>query len=421
MTTLTSIMTEQVNKQRSLSKLKINPNDSNTKNILKSISYMQRRLTEEDLSSTLLGEAVNSFFSIKETDDTIIEVEVSNRVNRLWRGVTFDYFIINREKNNTLLYFDMDGKLPLSKNGRSYSWRDNGSPFTVYNGKRLIAAHLLWEKITEGRNIENLEQLKRTFFDYSFIKHRYHRPRLEHQAYILALIMQSFHYELNIDLMARYETDTRKEVATALQTKKHIKESVKEAMDDTRFLDFGFTFVEFDNDTDLDKVAQLEEEWSNIKDSLTPISAMPDLRFRKLGKHKAVGLYSPSHNTICIDIRDVNSFIHEYAHLVDYKYAEDNLSMRHEFQPIVDSYREQVYLLPEDSYVRKKLNYYTTPTEVFARAYELFYFDRLPENSFLKTDLDYRTADEYACFTESTRESIDTFMLSVFDESRVLT
>lgn len=116
-------------------------------------------------------------------------------------------------------------------------------------------------------------------------------------------------------------------------------------MTTSQFLSHGFRFVEYDNATDLNKIAQLEGERSYL--GFPRVEASPDLRFRKLGKHKATGLYSPYHNTLCVDIRNVNSFVHEYAHLIDFKRHTHTLSMHKDFASIVSTYQKEVYALPK--------------------------------------------------------------------------
>ena len=42
------------------------------------------------------------------------------------------------------------------------------------------------------------------------------------------------------------------------------------------------------------------------------------IRFRKLGNHKAIGLYYPLIQCLCVDLRNTTSFIHELGHLIDH-------------------------------------------------------------------------------------------------------
>lgn len=410
---MTSIMTTTLGQTKTISKLKINSEQPDNKNILKAISFMQRKLTDEDLSDvTLLRKAIHALLGVK---GKLVRVPKTDRINDEWKNTTFDCSMrdLTDTNNPKTLYFDMTGSLTLSQNGSRYSWRDKKqSAFTVYNGKRLLAAYLLWEKPTAHMShTDELNDLDTYFVNNYFIKRQYFRLDARKDTRILNMIMDTLQVDLNSDLMDKYENDTKKEVATALQTKKYINKNIQDAMTKSKFLKHGFKFVEYDNDTDLDKIARLETEWKTTKEQLPRPTDTPDLRFRKLGKHKAWGLYSAFHNAICIDIRNVNSFIHEYGHFLDFKLHASNLSMQADFQPIIKSYRNEIHKqLGNDSYVIKKLNYYLTPTEVFARAYELYMRERLTNSSFLKDDDAYNELDEYKTFTPENKQRIKTFM-----------
>lgn len=410
---MTSIMTTTLGQTKTISKLKIDPEQPDNKNILKAISFMQRKLTDEDLSDVaLLRKAIHALLGVK---GKLVRVPKTDRINNAWKNTTFDCSMRDLTDTNKpkTLYFDMTGSLTLSKNGSSYSWRDKKqSAFAIYNGKRLLAAYLLWEKLTAHMShTDELNDLDTYFVNNYFIKREHFWLDARKDARILNMIMDTLQVDLNSDLMDKYENDTKKEVATALQTKKHINKSIQDAMTKSKFLKHGFKFVEYDNDTDLDKIARLETEWKTTREQLPSPADTPDLRFRKLGKHRAWGLYSPFHNAICIDIRNVNSFIHEYGHFLDFKLHASNLSMRADFQPIIKSYRNEIHKqLGKDSYVVKKLNYYLTPTEVFARAYELYMHERLTNSSFLKDDDAYNELDEYKTFTPENKQRIKTFM-----------
>lgn len=414
---MTSIMTDQsaLGSVKTISKLKIDPEQSDSKNISKAISFMQRKLTDDELADTnLLNNAVRHFLGITGPKG-VAKLKPTHRLNDVWKNVVFTYAIRDNTDHSApkSVYFNMSGKLPISKHGHSYSWKDGKSrDFKVYNGKRLIAAYLLWDKLSRGRvDTQELTDLKAYFIHYHFVPRKMFWLNADKDKQLLAWIMDALQADLNIELMTKYETNAKKEVATALQTKKHINKGIEAAMRKSKFLDQGFTFVEYDNDTDLEKIAHLETEWRTTKEQLPDVDDTPDLRFRKLGKHKAWGLYSPFHNTVCIDIRNVNSFIHEYGHLIDFKLNDHNLSMLPDFQPIIKSYRKEIYdQLGNDSYVTKKINYYLTPTEVFARAYELYMSEQLTDSSFLKDREQYATLDEYKTFNDTNRKRINQFM-----------
>lgn len=98
----------------------------------------------------------------------------------------------------------------------------------------------------------------------------------------------------------------------------------------------------------------------------------PVLRVRKLGRHKANGIYFPHVNTIAVDVRTSAAFIHEYSHYVDLA-LNNSFSTTKPFAEIVAKYRAQLEL-PEALDTVRKRAYYTTPTEIFARASEVYHY-----------------------------------------------
>ncbi|WP_194943354.1 LPD1 domain-containing protein [Enterococcus casseliflavus] len=231
----------------------------------------------------------------------------------------------------------------------------------------------------------------------------------------------------DIFLQREYEKDIDKQTrASAWQTKKNINKDTRKIMETTT-LNKYFQFVEIDNDVDLTLFSQFEEEMERIHDILPKTGEkLPELRLRKLGNHKALGLYVPTKNTIAIDFRDtddeiggvgIQSFVHEYGHALDY--STDNgrlLSMGDDFKPIVARYRENLSLNGKGSYVAEKAGYYTAPTEVFARAFELYVSEAGLSSIFLKSKETYSTSIEYALFDQKMREEITTFFDSVFPD-----
>ena len=441
MTFIKSVATEKkVQSNLGLAKLKINESDLKSKSVKKTLTHITKHLSDADVTLDNLYNAIVNFLGIEINREDLHNV--TEKLNlQVGKNVTYDnYAAVNIvDKNPTTLFFDMDGTLPATKNGNYYTWNKSYTGyygerrFGVYNGKRLIAAYKLWSSI-EPESDEQLweehetydldiqfenslrgtevpyvtvEDLKSYFKNYRFLASKYGRD--SYDGLLLEMILDELQEELNIELMSKFVANQTSEVATALQTKKNITDKVQTAMDNSDFLNLGFTYVEFDNETDLAKIKTLENEWKEIKPQLSEMNVKPSLRFRKLGKHKATGLYSPSHNTLCVDIRNVQAMIHEVGHFIDFKLKGSNLSMQADFKPILNSYREQVNALPSDSYVVKKKNYYLTPTEVFARAYELYMSNKI-STSFLKSEEDYQTLDAYTCFTDETKKLIKEFM-----------
>src|SRR5699024_2039384 len=115
----------------------------------------------------------------------------------------------------------------------------------------------------------------------------------------------------------------------------------------------------------------------------SPTGREPSLRIRYLGKHKATGVFFPHANTIAVDVRDSSSFVHEYGHYVDLV-TQDNASVGRGFREVVDSYSRKVEM---PAGMESKSGYYSTPTEVYARGFEMYAHERLGvDNRLLRKD-----------------------------------
>lgn len=176
--------------------------------------------------------------------------------------------------------------------------------------------------------------------------------------------------------------------ARVFEEKKHINDETMDRMKKNVFLE-TFGEVEIDNEMDLHRFSEIENEFLQWQQQFAlPSFKDHDLRFRKLGRHKAAGLYFPFQKCVAVDIREPYSFIHEVGHMIDYTYGERKsrtlLSEKMDFQSILLRYRlvanQEIDLRSQDDpFVKKwigkgKFNrhYYFQPTEVFARCFEIY-------------------------------------------------
>lgn len=191
-----------------------------------------------------------------------------------------------------------------------------------------------------------------------------------------------------------YLKDLASSAARVYETKKNISEKYIRAMKRSRFNEM-FGYVEFDTDCELKLIAEIEKEFLGFcqeyfSNAFGDRSFMDHaIRFRKLGRHHAWGLYFPTLQCLCVDIRHPGSFIHEFLHMIDF--ASENpgsgyrtLSERHSFYEIRTRYeaclrkfvKEEktnpvaVQLMGNTKY---NLDYYLEPTEIFARCGEIFF------------------------------------------------
>ncbi|MCJ0583915.1 hypothetical protein MMJ10_11670, partial [Enterococcus cecorum] len=197
-----------------------------------------------------------------------------------------------------------------------------------------------------------------------------------------------------------------------------------------------FKYVEIDNEVDLNKYQKFEKELNTLLPHLPQAESQAELRLRKLGRHKALGLFVPDFNTIVVDFRSskdthvvggvgIQSFIHEYGHYLDFNFDEGNLSLSSAFQPIVKEYQKE---LNKETYKdffdmqgkdgKYDLDYYTIPTEVFARAFELYTHEIGLRSNLMHTDMLYRSSVPYKAFTPENRERITQYFDQQFPDYR---
>jgi len=175
--------------------------------------------------------------------------------------------------------------------------------------------------------------------------------------------------------------ESSSEYARSYQTKANIPQKVLKAMEKSD-LNSYFGFVEFDEDTDLKKVGEFEKQFKAFHDICFEgiDSSKNSIRFRKLGSHKASGLYYPGVKCLCVDFRILTSTVHEYGHLIDYELG--CLSLKPEFRTIKRLYCEHMSraMWNKSDPMYKQLKgsskysegYYRVPTEIFARSFELY-------------------------------------------------
>lgn len=266
-----------------------------------------------------------------------------------------------------------------------------------------INDHLCYAPLIQflkGKEAIPLEFLFKKFSkQYGHLPSYYYSPdytlysKLVHLFYQVADVFQDVQNEF------QHRESLHKKIATAYITKKNIPLSIQKAMDNSGFLNY-FGYVEFDEDVDLSAVNKIEEEYRAINKQYFSGSSFTDvtLRFRKLGKHKASGLYYPNTHNLCVDIQNPSSFIHEHFHMLDDQLGD--LSLEVDFDGIVKAYKAAFLRETEnlDPSITKKLNgsskynlkYFFRRAEIFARCGEI-YFNRIlkVKSSLLEPSLTY--------------------------------
>lgn len=244
------------------------------------------------------------------------------------------------------------------------------------------------------------------------------------------------------------QRDASNSHAKFFQQKKNINKEKRQAMHKLSDLLKDYVKgVEIDNDVDLNKLNKLiptiKETFPLLpkaQDGIKPI-----LRFRKLRNLKAIGVYTCFNDTIALDFRSIGNitglqaFVHEYGHFLDY-HSESETALS-----ITDSKFVNGVLDPVINYLKKFRNtgfmnqgkfgfdYLCTPTEVFARAFEVYVSFLGLNNSLIESKSHYTNwkRAEYACFKDiyqnvsdyfdseypSLRESISNYLIQNKEES----
>lgn len=204
-----------------------------------------------------------------------------------------------------------------------------------------------------------------------------------------------------IERKRKAEREMQGTMARSFETKKNIPKNIL-AMMESSILNKRFGYIEFDEMCDIEAIDTVSHQ---ILDFVTRYFPNQDLklislRFRRLGKSRASGLYYPFYKCLCIDIHSPGSFVHEFGHMLDYE--NGNLSdLRHkEFKPIYDQY---VYQLEEtcrqEETLYKKLHssckynisYFKKEKEVFARCFEIFIASYVKLDNSLIKDMEKKT------------------------------
>lgn len=213
--------------------------------------------------------------------------------------------------------------------------------------------------------------------------------------------------------------------AKTYETKKNInKETQKRMKELDQKWEGCFSSVEIDNGVDLNELGKVEDDMSEILKILPRVdNNLPIMRFRKIHQHKAYGIFFPHNNTLAVDYRDgLQSFIHEYGHYLDYNWNENEvLSLERDFKRILVSATDRIdraYRAKKAGLPKGKIDYYKTPTEVFARAFEIYCSRRGLDTTFIKNPERYakdETMVVYDCFKDCL-DMIDAYFDRLFPE-----
>ena len=219
---------------------------------------------------------------------------------------------------------------------------------------------------------------------------------------IANVLKREYEDALAANLNAQYVNQSTKTIASVREDKIF---QDHEMNSNTSFFDLGFSKVEVDteryrgSDFDKEKFKVLENEWE----------------------------------IMAVDVRDSSSFIHEYGHYLDYTYDKAGIisSTSHSFKDIRYIYKASLLKLIQIAeetrtdlaqavHIKKKLDYYLTPTEVFARGFEWWVFETYTKDSELLSDeATYYTRLEYRALRQC-RHLLFAFFDTFFENYRAM-
>lgn len=182
--------------------------------------------------------------------------------------------------------------------------------------------------------------------------------------------------------------------ADVYQDKKHRDPEHDRAGRESTFArDFGR--IEVDDDVDLDRFRMLGDEYRGYASRLPAQRIRADLRFRYTGRHRATGTYHPSLHNIAVDPRHPSSFTHEYFHHLDHTSDPSGtpLSQDPRWLDITRRYAEAV---DPSNFTPATADRWTAPTEVLARAGEMWMNRKTGDSSFTEPAETYATRWDYA-------------------------
>lgn len=194
-----------------------------------------------------------------------------------------------------------------------------------------------------------------------------------------------------------------------LTAKKTIKATHRKRMADNEF-NVMFDEVEIDDSFCLNNFMEAEIDFEHIYKKLRLHRINFDrkltFRVRKIKSDCIYGRYYPMHRTLVVDVKHMDSFAHELAHLIDYEAGEQKtvkrkgldgqvkerkvrqrISEGEDFNNLYNAYVENYDNNKRNNGMRK---YHLERQEAFARCFEVYVAVRFEETAIAKSPEIYR-------------------------------
>lgn len=218
---------------------------------------------------------------------------------------------------------------------------------------------------------------------------------------------------------------------------KSVKASHKAKGKDNEFTAL-FTEVEIHNDYNLDSFVDAEIDFEHIYRKLNlhkhTFEKPLVFRTRKI-KGSTLGRYYPTYRTLIVDVKHMDSFIHELGHLLDYEwtpkqevtrtYASQNgatktkrvnvmLSDQDNFKQIIEMYTNHYKATARNMQGSK---YYLCPKEILARTFELYVVRKFGDTALAEKRVAYEKSYRtpmYPIANEELMQAVDTYFNTLF-------
>lgn len=218
--------------------------------------------------------------------------------------------------------------------------------------------------------------------------------------------------------------------AKSFETKRNIPKKILDIMENS-VLNERFGYIEYDEMCDTEKIETVNLQLLNFVNTYFPNVNLKgvSLRFRRLGNHRANGLYYPAYRCIAVELSHPSSFVHEFGHMLDYTNGMLSNTLRsQEFKKVYDEYvslldrklgaDDGAKALFQKGGKSSKYNYYTKETEVFARCFELYISASLKmDNTIMRSEDDYKE-DKYVYHADD--KSFVEIVVKYFDSLPVM-
>lgn len=246
-------------------------------------------------------------------------------------------------------------------------------------------------------------------------------------AFFVVCILNMAEEELDLLELEEKINESKSTYATSYITKKNIPKATLEFMDNNRFLDI-FSYVEADELCDLEKLRIIESEFVELE-KILPLIKMDtySLRFRRLGRQKTLGEYYPIYRCMCIDVRSVSRFMHEFMIMLDYNF--DIISLNPKFKPLRNKAKKLITSKMKANNVSESTlkqwnsknkygsKYYLSNDKIFARLGEIYIREILGiKTSFNKREFNSEIDEILYSYDDELLKMIEDYFDSLFKE-----